>query len=1276
MRWLRSLRQALAFNFVLLTAIPLLIFGLFINYLWGEHLRHMAVETNRRLAYEVRSDAQFFLVEARRELEQIGTVLDQRGTLTAGRIDDYLAAVTRNSLSFEALLLLDHNWQVTHLGLADKEIEQYRDFVGLDMSRHELHEKGALDQPRWSSTFLSLISGNPTVTLGVPMKDGVLLGNISLANLSDLISRLVDTAEYASLAIVGPDKAVIVSNHPEEVLEKVNFGYHPEVVRAFEAVEETVANVHFGTKYLESVVLLPETGWVIWIGQDMDKVMAPAVNLRATLGAFVGMAVVLAALAAFRKSRLLMEPLQELQQRAAQIGAGRYDLEAPSARYVEVEALAAGMQEMAAAIRERQKHLRESEERFRLVFSLNPDATILARFSDGSIVDVNEVFLRETGLSRDEAIGRSTLELKLWSDTLLRDSFREKLSARRQITNLESRVRTVHGEKDALISATLIELGGTKYILAMVRDISEIRRAEARLLSSETRYQTVVDSIEEGLMVFDLGGEVIACNPASEKIFGPRDELLGRPLRDRRWRLCRENGSPWDFEDLPVVRSLRWGGLVHSEVMGVIQESGETLWIEGNSSPLRDARTQEITAAVITFSDISERKKREEMLDNIARGVSAQTGTEFFQSLTLHLAKALQADFVLISELHPDDAGIFRTISIATPWGNCDNIEYARQGTPCEGIFVSGVCAYPDRVQELFPEDHLLAEMGVKAYIGCPLVNAEGVSLGVMAALYQQPLEESVLTEQLLQIFAARAMAELERQQSITALQASEQFNRTLMQESPLPMIAINLDGSIRAVNTALEKLSGYKASRLIGTKPPYPYWPEDRHEEYLKGLEYLVRKELVQTEQLLRRKNGTSFWVDVSGTMVTSEQGETFHLANWVDITARKEAEEALQKSEKQLRRLTGEFEALLEGIPDQILLVDRNYRLVWANHHPVPADSDYPQFCHQIFYQQETPCENCPVTRAFESGVVEESEMSTPEGHHFSMRAVPILDAQGRQVEKVIQMVQDTTDKVRMRQRQQHTSQLAALGELAAGVAHEINNPVNGIINYAQLLKNRFGKEEQIGALCDRVINEGNRIATIVSELLYFAREGGDEVRLTSWQKIFEESLLLVGNQLRKDHIHLDLELDDELPAIASIATQLQQVVLNLISNARHALNEKYPAEDDNKRLHVTGQVLDGGWVKLDITDLGSGIPASSLAKVMQPFFTTKPAGIGTGLGLSICHEIVKRHGGTIELFSEPGSYTRVSIVLPEGGRGRGLGDAPIDDRVSGLFETQGGR
>jgi len=1274
MKWGSSLRQALAFNFIVLAALPVLVFGLFINYLWGNHLQRSAAETNRRLAYEVRSDAEFFLVEARRELEQIGKVLDQSGTLSRENLDDYLTTVTQNSLSFEALLLLDRNWQVVNLGLADEEIEQYRDFVGLDMSRHELHEGGALEQPRWSSPFLSLVSGNPTVTLGVPLREGVLLGNISLANLSDLITRLVDSAEYASLAIVGRDKSVIVSNRPQEVFEQVNFGYHPEVVEAFQNIEKTVANVHFGTKYLESVVLLPETGWVIWIGQDLDQVMTPAASLRATLAVFMLGAVVLAALAALRKSRLLMEPLQALQQRTAQIGAGTFDFDMPESRYVEVEELAAGMQEMASAIRVRQEHLRESEERFRLLFSLSPDATILARFSDGMIVDVNEVFLAATGLTREQAIGRSSLELELWPQQTMRDAFRERLRAQRQITNLETRIHTSQGDKDALISATLIELGETDYILAMVRDITEIRRAEADLLSSENRYQTVIDSIEEGLMVFDLGGEVIACNPAAEMVFGARDDLLGRPLRDRRWKLCREDGAPWTLEDLPVVRSLRWGEQVRREIMGVLDDDGGCLWIEGNSSPLRDARNQAITAAVVTFNNITERKQREELLDNIARGVSARTGTEFFHSLTLHLAKALQADYVLISEIHPDKPGHFRTISIASPWGNTDNIEYARMGTPCEDVVGRGICAYPDSVQRLYPDDPLLVEMGVEAYIGCPLVNEEGVALGVMAALYQQRLAETTLPEQLLQIFASRAMAELARRQSIAALQASEQFNRMLMQESPLPMIAINLDGSIRAVNAALEKLSGYAASALFGMEPPYPYWPDEKHDEYRKGLDYLMREEMVQAERLFRKMDGTPFWVDISGNLVTSEQGETFLLANWVDITARKEAEEALQKSEKQLRRLTGEFEALLEGIPDQILLVDRNYRLIWANHSPGDLDASYPQMCHQIFYQRETPCENCPVTRAFRTGTVEESDMDTPEGQHFSMRAVPILDASG-EVEKVIQMVQDTTDKVRLQQRQQHTSQLVALGELAAGVAHEINNPVNGIINYAQLLKNRFGGEEQIGALCDRVISEGNRIATIVSELLYFAREGGDEIRITSWQQILEESLLLVGNQLRKDHIHLDVDLADDLPPIASIATQLQQVMLNLISNARHALNDKYPGEDDSKRLHITAQTLEGELVKLDITDLGPGIPGSLLTKVMQPFFTTKPAGIGTGLGLSICYEIVKRHGGNIEIFSEPGRFTRVSIVLPEGGRGRDPVSARGEDVASGLFYEQGG-
>jgi len=1123
MKWFRSLKHALTANFILLACLPVMLFGGFIHYLWGEHLQRMAKDTNLRLAHEVRSDAEFFLVEARRELKQISTVLDRSDMLPEEKIDDYLGAVTQNSLSFEAVLLLDSSWKVTHLGLSEEHHERYRDFINIDMSKHELLAAGPLDKPRWSSTFLSLVSGNPTVTLGVPLSRGVLIGNVSLKNLSATITRLVQTVDHASLAILGSDKNVIVSNRQEEVYEQVNFGFHPEVLRALGGEDGTQQDTHGGVLYLESVVVVPETSWVVWVGQDLEKVMAPASALSATLLIFMGGTLLVALMAAVRKANLLMQPLQALLERTIEVGSGVVHGPLPESRYREIDILAAGMQEMFEAISEREISLRDSEERFRLVFSLSPDATCLTRFSDGRVVDVNEAFLLEYGQGRDEVLGKDVGKLRLWGDPRQWNTLQERLRLRRKVINREVDLRTVSGNKIALASATMLDISGESYVLVMLRDISEIREAEARLRSSESRYRTVVESIEEGLMVFDQEGFMTTCNAAAEQFLGPREEYLGSSYLEWGARAVHADGSHWSRREVPVARSLSRGEVVRNAVMGISREGGTQVWFEVNSSPLRGADHRQISGAVVTMVDVTERKLREELLDNIARGIASQTGTPFFDSLTQHLAKALDADFVLVSEIHPDKPGFFRSISVTSPWGGTENIEYAQQGTPCFEALNEETCVYASAVQEKFPDDHLLVEMGVHAYVGRALHSEQGEPIGLIAVMYQRPIGEVVVVEQLLQIFAARAEAELVRRQSV-----------------------------------------------------------------------------------------------------------------------------EALRISEKQLRRLSSEFEALLEGIPDQILLVDRDYRLIWGNHIPSGTFGENLGYCHQVFYERNDPCENCPVSRAFESGKVEESDFTDDEGRCFTMRAVPILPAEGR-VEKVIQMVQDVTEKVRLQQQQQHTGQLAALGELAAGVAHEINNPVNGIINYAQLIQNRFGENESLHGLTERVIREGNRIATIVGELLYFAREGGDEVRITTWQEIVDEALLLVGNQLRKDHVQLDIDIDPELPKVQSIATQLQQVVLNLFSNARHALNEKYGEFDENKRVQIVGRRRTDDLVELEITDFGSGIPETDLNKVLQPFYTTKPAGIGTGLGLSICHEIIKRHSGSVELASEVGKFTRVTILLP---------------------------
>jgi len=229
---------------------------------------------------------------------------------------------------------------------------------------------------------------------------------------------------------------------------------------------------------------------------------------------------------------------------------------------------------------------------------------------------------------------------------------------------------------------------------------------------------------------------------------------------------------------------------------------------------------------------------------------------------------------------------------------------------------------------------------------------------------------------------------------------------------------------------------------------------------------------------------------------------------------------------------------------------------------------------------------------------------------------------------------------------------SHLAALGELAAGVAHEINNPINGIINYAQLLLNKSSRDSMEQDLAARIIKESDRIAHIVRSLLSFAREGRKDKHPVILHEIMSDTLGLIETQLKKDGIKLDVDIPVNLPRITAQPQQLEQVFLNIISNARYALNQKYPGEHKNKILEIRGKEImlrKSPHVQISFNDRGTGIPKSLLDKVMNPFFSTKPSNTGTGLGLSISHSIIKNHGGKLAIDSVEGKFTKIIIELP---------------------------
>ena len=228
-------------------------------------------------------------------------------------------------------------------------------------------------------------------------------------------------------------------------------------------------------------------------------------------------------------------------------------------------------------------------------------------------------------------------------------------------------------------------------------------------------------------------------------------------------------------------------------------------------------------------------------------------------------------------------------------------------------------------------------------------------------------------------------------------------------------------------------------------------------------------------------------------------------------------------------------------------------------------------------------------------------------------------------------------------------HQQRLESIGTLASGVAHEINNPVQSIMNYAQLIARRTGVSD-IATYAQEVLQEAQRVAAIVKGLLSFARQEGEPYTDVHPRELVDSTLALVSALLRKDGIRVDQSLAMDLPAIRCHPQQIQQVLMNLIGNAREALNARYPGQDGDKCLLLHGRAWrreGASFVRLTVEDHGIGIPQPALDKIFDPFWTSKSGG-HAGLGLAVAQGIVVEHGGAISVESEPGRLTRMHVDL----------------------------
>lgn len=358
------------------------------------------------------------------------------------------------------------------------------------------------------------------------------------------------------------------------------------------------------------------------------------------------------------------------------------------------------------------------------------------------------------------------------------------------------------------------------------------------------------------------------------------------------------------------------------------------------------------------------------------------------------------------------------------------------------------------------------------------------------------------------------------------------------------------------------------------------------------------------------------------------------------------------LEASRWELLNSRNTLRTLFDNIPISIYIVNQDYTIAAINQRRA-SQSNLPiprivgRKCYKVLFNRDGICPGCQINQSLLEGKdslrlhqIWEKEEDRP--LELEIASYPVLNAD-KNVVQAIMVENDITEKRRLEESLIQNEKLAAVGQLAAGMAHEINNPLTAIIANAQLIMRDTAKNTDIYESADLIEQAGLRASQTIQELLRFSRQDSYTFTKTDLNLSIEKVIALLHHELVKKNVQVSQDLQPNIPLINASEDHLQSVWINLIMNALDA------AAQQALEIKITTRYADGEFLIL-VADNGQGIPQDRLSRIFTPFFTTKAPGQGTGLGLSICHRIVKNHGGEIRVESRPQHGTRFVIILPE--------------------------
>jgi PAS domain S-box-containing protein len=891
---------------------------------------------------------------------------------------------------------------------------------------------------------------------------------------------------------------------------------------------------------------------------------------------------------------------------------------------------------------------------------------------DGNVDFVNRYWREYTGLGIDEAYGPR------WQTAIHPEDLPDLLERWRSILasgetgRMEARLRRFDGEYRQFVFLTrpLVDASGVIAKWCGINiDIEDHRRSEEARRAREEHYRSIADSIPALIALMTPAGEVESVNRHVLEYFGATlDELKGwaagnavhpddLPAVIAAWKRAVDTGEPFEIEQ----RLRRADGIYR--------------WFDVRGLPLRDAQDR-VARWYVLETDIDDRKQAEAMLTGEKRLLDMVAGGRSMPEILEEICRLVETTA----------SGCYCSVVLVDPNGT--RLEHgAAPSLPTSFInsiigrsvsLDTGPCAMAAYLNEQVIAADLASETRWAAHAWCPMATAHGLQacwstpistaagkiLGAFAIYYDQPRtptpQQQVLIEQLEHV----ASIAIERAQSDTALKRSEARKTAILDSALDCIVTIDHEGQVTEFNPAAERTFGYHRDQVLGKQLADVIIPPSLREKHRQGLtRYLDTREARMMgrrgEMTAVRADGTEFPCELAISRIPLDGPPSF-TGYLRDITERKQSEERLRRSaaylaEAQKLSMTGSFGWNVSA--DEHFWSDETFRIF---EYEVSTKITMQLILDRV-HPQDVPLVKKVIALAADGQDIDyECRLLTPSGavKYLHVVAHGIRD-QADHLE-YIGAVQDITKRRlseealgEVRSELAHVARIASLGALTASIAHEVNQPLSGIITNASTCLRMLAVDppnvDGARETARRTIRDGNRASDVIARLRALFSKQTPTNAPVDLNEATHEVVALLRSELEKSRVVLCVELDDEIPLVTGDRVQLQQVILNLILNASDAMSS---VEDRPRHLVIRTEPDESDLVRLSVQDAGIGFKPQDEVRLFDAFYTAKNGGMG--IGLSVSRSIIESHRGRLwaALNDGPGATFSFSIPRRSGG------------------------